>query len=107
MDLNEEEKSWKEKLFPRRNRMKKALQVIQAYKAVFLSKDGQLVLEDLAEKCKMLEPVTDVSNPNGFSVTSAFFDGKRAAFLDVVKMLGYKESQLVELLKDTERNYYG
>ena len=34
----------------------------------------------------------------GFSAASAFFDGKRAAFLDIVKMSGFDEERLTELL---------
>lgn len=104
MEMMHDGGSWKERLFARRLRMKKALKVIEAYKAVFSSADGQAVLEDLAAKCHMLEPVTDISNPGGFTAASAFYDGKRAAFIDIVKMLGFKESRLIELLKETEGN---
>ena len=88
----------------KRKKAGKALRLIQAYKAVFSSEDGRFVLRDLAEKCHMLSPVTDISNPNGFSVASAFYDGKRAAFLDIVKMSACDERKLVELLEETERN---
>ena len=47
-------------MFDRRDKAKKALELVQAYKAVFLSENGQAVLEDLAVKCHMLTPVTDV-----------------------------------------------
>ncbi|MBO4521162.1 MAG: hypothetical protein J5787_08165 [Alphaproteobacteria bacterium] len=88
----------------KRKKAGKALQLIQAYKTVFSSEDGLLILQDLAGKCHMLSPVTDVSNPNGFSAASAFYDGKRAAFLDIVKMSACDERKLVELLQETERN---
>ncbi|MGN0904546.1 MAG: hypothetical protein ACI4PW_05260 [Alphaproteobacteria bacterium] len=104
METMHEGGSWKERLFSRRRRMKKALKTIEAYKSVFSSADGQAVLEDLAAKCHMLDPVTDISDPGGFTAASAFYDGKRAAFLDIVKMLGFRESRLIELLKETEGN---
>ena len=77
-------------MFDRRDKAKKALELMQAYKAVFLSENGQAVLEDLAIKCHMLTPVTDVSG----AATSAFYDGKRAAF---------DEKRLVTLLQQAER----
>ena len=88
----------------KRKKAVKAAHLIQAYKAVFSSEDGRLVLQDLAEKCHMLSPVTDVSCSNGFSAASAFYDGKRAAFLDIVKMSACDGRKLVELLQETERN---
>lgn len=88
----------------KKKKISKALQLVQAYKAVFLSENGQAVLRDLADKCHMLSPVTDVSNPNGFSAASAFYDGKRAAFLDIVKMSACDEQMLIALLQETERN---
>lgn len=88
----------------RQRKIKKAARVIQAYQAVFLSESGQIVLQDLADKCHMLSPVTDISNPNGFSAASAFYDGKRAAFLDILKMSACDRERLVALLQETERN---
>lgn len=88
----------------RRKKIRKALQIVDAYKAVFETDDGQAVLRDLARKCHMLSPVTDVSNPNGFSAASAFYDGKRAAFLDILKMSACDRQKLVALLQETERN---
>ena len=88
----------------KKKKISKALQLVQAYKAVFLSENGQSVLRDLADKCHMLSPVTDVSNPNGFSAASAFYDGKRAAFLDIIKMSACDEQMLIALLQETERN---
>ncbi len=87
-----------------KKKISKAVQLIQAYKAVFLSENGQVVLRDLAVKCHMLSSVTDVSNPNGFSAASAFYDGKRAAFLDIIKMSACDETRLIALLQETERN---
>lgn len=87
----------------KRRKAAQAARLIQAYKAVFSSQDGRLVLQDLAGKCHMLSPVTDVSGVNGFSAASAFYDGKRAAFLDILKMSACDERKLVELLQETER----
>lgn len=88
----------------RKKKIADALALVQAYKAVFSTENGQAVLRDLAVKCHMLSPVTDVSNPDGFSAASAFYDGKRAAFLDIVKMSACDEQRLVALLLETERS---
>ena len=66
--------------------------------------NAKIVLQDLARKCHMLSAVTDVSNPNGFSAASAFYDGKRAAFLDILKMSACDDQKLIALLQETERN---
>ena len=88
----------------KKRKAEKTLRLIQAYKAFFQSENGWLVLQDMADKCHMLSPVTDVSSPSGFSAASAFYDGKRAAFLDILKMSACDERRLVELLQETERN---
>lgn len=88
----------------RRDKARKAVELIRAYKTVFQTAEGRAVLKDLAVKCRLMEPVTDVSSSAGFSATSAFFDGKRAAFLDIVKMSGFDEERLTELLLQTEGN---
>lgn len=88
----------------RRKKIRKTLRIIEAYKTVFGTDDGQAVLRDLARKCHMLSPVTDVSGSNGFSAASAFYDGKRAAFLDILKMSACDGRKLVALLQETERN---
>ena len=72
---------------------------MNAYKAVFLTPAGQVVLADLAVKFRMLTPVTDVSG----GTVSAFFDGKRAAFLDILKMTACDERRLIDLLQQAER----
>ncbi|CCZ21403.1 putative uncharacterized protein [Acetobacter sp. CAG:977] len=88
----------------RRDKARKAVELVRAYKAVFQTAEGKTVLKDLAVKCRLMEPVTDVSSAAGFSAASAFFDGKRAAFLDIVKMSGFDEERLTELLLQTEGN---
>ena len=87
----------------KKRKAEKTLRLVSAYKAFFSSENGVLILKDLAEKCHMLSPVTDVSGSDGFSAVSAFYDGKRAAFLDILKMSACDERRLVELLQDTER----
>ena len=82
----------------------KTIRLIQAYKSVFMSENAKIVLQDLARKCHMLSAVTDVSNPNGFSAASAFYDGKRAAFLDILKMSACDDQKLIALFQETERN---
>lgn len=95
---------FKGRLFSKRKKIEKTLELVRAYKAVFNSADGKAVLKDLAVKCRLTEPVTDVSNPSGFTAASAFYDGKRSAFLDIVKMSGFDEERLTELLLQTEGN---
>lgn len=86
-------------IFSRQRKIKKALSLMNAYKAVFLTPAGQTVLVDLAVKCKMTAPVTDVSG----GAVSAFYDGKRAAFLDIMKMTACDERRLIDLLQQAER----
>lgn len=83
----------------RERKLKNAATLAQAYKTVFSSKEGEIVLIDLMRKCRVLQPVTDVTNANGFSVVSSFNDGKRAAVLDIFNMLGFAENRLIELFK--------
>ena len=83
----------------RKGKIKSALKIVQAYKTVFSSPDGRAVLIDLIKKCRVLDPVTDIGNGSGFSVVSAFYDGKRSAVLDVFKMIGYDENRLIDLFK--------
>lgn len=83
----------------RERKLKNAATLAQAYKTVFSSKEGEIVLIDLMRKCRVLQPVTDVTNANGFSVVSSFNDGKRSAVLDIFNMLGFAENRLIELFK--------
>ena len=91
-------------MFSKKEKIRRTLALVQSYKIVFGSEDGRRVLSDLAVKCKLTEPVTDVSGGAGFGAASAFYDGKRAAFLDIVKMSGFDERRLTELLLETEGN---
>ena len=100
MNFGSSKESLKERIFSKRKKINKALYAAAAYKALFLSESGKVVLEDLASKCFVFCPVTDVSNQNGFSMVSAFNDGKRAAFLDILKMIGISQDKMIEMLKN-------
>lgn len=78
-------------------KIKRAQKVVEAYKTVFGSDKGRIVLTDLMKKCFVAEPVTD-KDP----VVSAFNDGKRCAVLDIFKMVGFDERNLIELLQQSE-----
>lgn len=75
-------------------KIKKAQKIVAAYKAVFSSDNGKIVLLDLAKKCHFMTPVTA---ENG--IFSAFNDGKRCAVIDILKMAGYDETVLIDLLQ--------
>ena len=78
-------------------KIKRAQKVVEAYKTVFSTDKGRVVLIDLMNKCFVTEPVTD-KDP----VVSAFNDGKRCAVLDILKMVGFDERTLIELLQQSE-----
>ena len=80
-------------------KIKEAQKVVAAYKTVFSGDAGQTVLVDLMKKCFFTAAVTE-KDP----VVSAFNDGKRCAVLDIFKMVGFDETKLIELLKQSEEN---
>lgn len=80
-------------------KIKEAQKVAAAYKTVFSGDAGQTVLVDLMKKCFFTAAVTE-KDP----VISAFNDGKRCAVVDILKMVGFDEMKLIELLKQSEEN---
>ncbi len=80
-------------------KIKRSQETIAAYKAVFDTEKGRIVLVDLMQKCFFSQAVTETN-----SVLSAFNDGKRCAVLDIFKMIGFDERKLIELLKQSEED---
>lgn len=80
-------------------KVKRGQKVVAAYKTVFSGDAGQTVLVDLMQKCFFTAAVTE-KDP----VISAFNDGKRCAVVDILKMVGFDEMKLIELLKQSEEN---
>lgn len=77
----------------------KAVRVIRAYKAVFNSEDGQIVLEDLLKQSGYFSPVTI---PRDVCMT-AFMDGRRALMTDILKRANVSEKRIVKVLKKLEQ----
>ena len=73
-----------------------ALRTIQAYKRVFSSEDGRIILKDMAKKCFVFEAVTTKDGKD----ISMFNDGKRAVFIDICNVLNFDETELIKLIKE-------
>lgn len=72
------------------------LRRVKAYKAFFATDDGRVILKDLMNKCFVLRPVTTTDGQN----ISAFNDGKRAVFIDIVRECGLDEEALLTLMNE-------
>jgi hypothetical protein len=73
-------------------------QVAQAYRRVFETADGGLVLRDILGKCHILE-TTAVA---GDSHMSAHNEGRRAAALDILETLRWTPAHVVALTQEQE-----
>ncbi len=75
---------------------KKTLHVAQAYKKVFSGEDGAVVLSDLMGKSGF---TGYYPTPKQNAAESAFWEGKRAVLLDVLRVLEFDETKIIELLR--------
>lgn len=75
---------------------KRVLALVQAYKTVFECPAGQEVLSDLAGKCGLTGYYPEARTSEA---ELAFWAGKRAAVLDVLRMLEYDEKRLIGILR--------
>lgn len=91
-------------MWSRKEEIKKSINIIQAYREVFETEAGQMVLIDLMKRCYINKPVTNVSVGKDSMMATAFFDGKRSAVLDIFKMIGADEVRLIELFNKVERD---
>lgn len=66
---------------------------VGAYKAVFTSAQGDIVLRDLMIQCGLLS----VSHVSGDSHDTAFNEGKRAVVLFILERLRWSEPELMKL----------
>ena len=79
-----------------KRKIKRTARLVQSYRAVFESNDGQAVLSDLAGKCGM---TGYYPAPKQSATDWAFWEGKRAAVLDICRMLEYDDAKLTDLLR--------
>lgn len=77
-----------------RNLVKKKLRLVDAYRSVFQTEAGKIVLADMAKKAGMLDIPVQRTRSEDFS----FWEGKRASVLEVMKVLKYDELKLIETL---------
>jgi len=77
--------------------LNKKLDHSRAYKTVFGSEQGQLVLEDLAESCSVSTTVFD-GNPHIMS----FKEGRRSVILDILKALDMDESAIMDFYRQKQ-----
>ena len=75
---------------------KKALQTAQAYKKVFSGADGAAVLSDLMGKSGF---TGYYPSPRQNPAEAAFWEGKRALLLDILRVLEFDETKIIELLR--------
>ena len=76
---------------------KKRLTLLQAYKRLFSSDEGQMVLKDLVSTHGMLSTSfkSDVND-------MIFREGERNVILRILDKISYKEEQLMKLIKQIE-----
>lgn len=77
----------------------KAVRLARAYKTLFNSKEGQLVLSDLLKISGYFSAVT--APRDGF--TTAFMDGRRALMTDILKRSNVSEKRVIKVLEKLEQ----
>ena len=75
---------------------KKPLRIARAYKAVFSGENGNLVLADLMGKSGF---TGYCPTPKQTAAEYAFWEGKRAVLLDILRVLEFDETKIIELLR--------
>lgn len=71
---------------------------IRAYKRVFESDDGKLVLSDLIKVCHVFNTVMD-ANP----VEMAYKEGERSVVLRILRTLKTNPAEMEKILNDLEK----
>lgn len=70
---------------------KRQLEKIQAFKRLFTTDDGKIVLKDLESFCGFRRPMACESNPN--SLQTHLNDGKRRVYLRIDSFINKKEEK--------------
>jgi hypothetical protein len=77
-------------LFKRRD------QLAEAYRAVFETPQGEIVLAHLAKTCHILEPSAVAGDPH----MTYLHEGERRVVLSIMKMLGTDFSKLQQMMEE-------
>lgn len=77
------------------DRQKKKNVIIYAYKRLFDSEDGKIVLKDLARSCRL-----DQSSFSSDPYETAFNEGERHVVLRILKTIEADPEKLLQLIKD-------
>lgn len=87
------------------NALKKKIRLLRAYKSLFNSEDGRLVLNDLMKVSGYYLPVTKPRD----AVYTAFLDGKRAMMTEILRRTHVSQERIArvyrELLEEEEERY--
>lgn len=79
------------------NRQKKKNVVIYAYKRLFDTEDGKIVLKDMARSCHF-----DDSTFTGDPYETAFREGERHLFLRIIRTINADPERLLQIVKDNQ-----
>ena len=78
-------------------------QVIAAYKDIFSSQSGKIVLHDLMKKGHMLKSTYAPTDP----YSSAFQEGERNIVLKIMSNLEFTETQLSDMMSEAKQYTVG
>lgn len=87
------------------NAIKKKIRLWKAYRSLFNSEDGRLVLNDLLKVSGYFRPVTTARDV----VSTAFLDGRRSMMTEVLRKTNISQERIArayrELTKEEEESY--
>lgn len=78
------------------NALKKRIRLLKAYKALFNSEDGRLVLNDLMKLSGYYVPVTKPRD----AFYTAFLDGKRAMMTEILRRAHVSQERIVRVYRE-------
>ena len=78
------------------DRLKKEYRLIKAYKSLFNSEDGSLVLKNLLQISGYFCPVSKPSD----IISTAFADGKRAMMTEILRRTNVSQERIVRVFKE-------
>ena len=77
-------------------RGQKAIDIVRAYKNVFESADGKIVLYDLMQSCSYLKP-TYIQGIQSIQIN----EGRRSVILDILDVMNRSEADLVKFINNS------
>lgn len=73
----------------------KKLELVRAYKTVFKSLDGKIVLQDMMKQCNF----TDATYSHGVNdLSMQIKEGRRSVVLDILKILETSEEEILNII---------